>query len=376
LTLLATTNNAAYQARAQTEARAMIPSAAEMADKMAGVRDDTVYATWDNNYRLLTLAQYYLATGDTNVVPAIEAFGTEFSRNQSVFGTTGHKYAYKDMWRPLTEGSDNGLLWDGYGAVNATELPGFLGVLLAREAGITNAYMDAAIERTSTFFAYYADKGTVPYGEHKPWMKWQGSNGKNALGAMALALQTNRTDACRYYSKMSTGGTHGRETGHTGPFFEYLWAPLAANVGGTNAMQSFFRRVSWHLDLQRSWDGSFVYDDIMSPLDASKWEEGGRYGEFSTTAAILLTYAVPYQKLFITGANLDPAHELSAGDIADAEWVTTYVASNRTDAELISDLENWARAKRDHRPGQRHQSRGALGGLPGPGADRRYGCFG
>ena len=67
---------------------------------------------------------------------------------------------------------------------------------------------------------------------------------------------------CRYFSKVCTAASRGRESGHTGPFFEYLWGPLGANAGGRDAAISFFKRIRWHLDLQRRWDGSFAYDNL------------------------------------------------------------------------------------------------------------------
>ena len=55
-------DNAARMARAQTEARALIPSAATMAQLMSDARDATSMVTWQRGHTLIVLAEYYLVT--------------------------------------------------------------------------------------------------------------------------------------------------------------------------------------------------------------------------------------------------------------------------------------------------------------------------
>lgn len=46
-------------------------------------------ATWHNGYNNLFLSEYYLATGDQTVLPAIRSYATTISRGQDIFGTWG-----------------------------------------------------------------------------------------------------------------------------------------------------------------------------------------------------------------------------------------------------------------------------------------------
>jgi hypothetical protein len=329
-------NNAAYQTRAQTEARALVPSAATMAQLMSNERDATSMVTWQRGHTLIVLAEYYLATHDAVVLPAIEAYAVNIARNQSMFGTVGHIFAEKNP-----DGSDNGPMGGVYGVVNSTGLPCFYGLLLARECGVTHATLAPAIERTSRFFAYYSGKGAIPYGEHEPYYQGHENNGKSGLCALAFALQTNRVNEGRFFTKMATASPGEREIGHTGAFFNYLWAPLGAACGGEQAAAAYFSKASWHYDLVRRWDGSFVYDYTGS--NGSTPSNGAEYNDFRMTAAALLTYALPLRNLCITGRNQNPSPLLlGSADVTAAIAANDYNPASRSTNELVTDLGNWS----------------------------------
>ena len=71
---------------------------------------------WNTSYRLIFLAEYYLATGDKTVLPAIETLGLGAARGQSGVGTYGHRFASR-----TADGGYNGSL-EGYGAINNASL--------------------------------------------------------------------------------------------------------------------------------------------------------------------------------------------------------------------------------------------------------------
>jgi hypothetical protein len=139
--------NATRQARAQTEARALIPDAATMAKLTSDEPDLSGSAVWNWGHQLVVLTEYYLQTNDALVLPAIDAISQVIIAGQNVFGTAGHRFAPK--WR---DGSPNGPLRFGYGAVSSASMPGFLGLLLTKECGVVNPALDASIERSSRFF--------------------------------------------------------------------------------------------------------------------------------------------------------------------------------------------------------------------------------
>jgi autotransporter-associated beta strand protein len=337
LTLLAANNpsdpgNAARMARAQTEARALIPNAATRAQMMSDMRDGTSMITWQRGHTLIALTEYYLVTGDTLVLPAIEAYAVNIAKNTSLFGTVGHIFAEK-----FSSGAPNGPMGGVYGPVNSTGMPCFLGLLLARECGLTNPEIEPAIVRASRFFASYAGKGAVPYGEHEPYPAHE-SNGKSGLAALCFALEDHRASARNFYAKMATAAPTEREQGHTGAFFNYLWSPLGAAVGGEAAASLHFSRIRWMLDLNRRWDGKFDYDC----LNGEGPNSGSSYNSFRMSTAALLVYALPLRQLHLTGRGHDPAGTLSAPDLADAAAADSYITTGRSNGDLIADTGNWS----------------------------------
>ena len=293
ITLLAN-GDPAYRARAQSAAHGLIPSQERMDEMMSDERDDSGgLPAWERGLTLIFLTEYYLATveagnPDAAVIPAIEAYTVNIAKNSSMFGTLGHGFAYKNP-----DGSHNGPLKDGYGVARPVELIG--------AGGLTNPEIDPAIERASRFFAYYSGKGTIPYGEHDPPARGHESNGKCGLGALLFNLQDDRVEESKFFSKMSTASINKRERGHTGSYFNYLWAPLGAAVGGEEAASAHFRRISWMLDLNRCWNGRFQYDC----LNGEGPKNGSNYNGFQMSTAALLTYGLPLRKLYITGRGQD-----------------------------------------------------------------------
>ncbi|HSP41504.1 MAG TPA: DUF6288 domain-containing protein, partial [Luteolibacter sp.] len=323
--------NAARLARAQDEARARIPTEAQMQQMMSDQRDTA--SPWERGHTLVMLAEYYLLTGDEEVIPAIEAYAVNIARNSSLFGTKGHIFATKNP-----DGSDTGPMGGVYGPVNNAGMPCYLGLVLARECGIAHSSITPAIERMNIFYRGYIGLGTVPYGEHEPAWDGHENNGKSGLAALAYTLQSDRIDEGRYYAQMATASAADRELGHTGAFFNYLWAPLGAACGGDEAAASHFSRIRWMLDLNRRWDHRFDSDC----LNAEGPNSGSQYNDFRMSTAALLTYALPLRQLRITGRDHDPDRWLSSTEVAAAASVDGYNAVPRTNSQLIADLGNWS----------------------------------
>ena len=136
---------------------------------------------------------------------------------------------------------------------------------------------------------------------------------------------------------MATASTTEREIGHTGAWFNYLWAPLGAAAGGEETAASYFRRARWYYDLARRWDGGFDYDCFGEGP-----KNGAQYNDFRMSTAALLTYALPLRKLHLTGRGHDPARYLTATDVAEAEFADGYDATLRGTSELVTDLGDWS----------------------------------
>ncbi len=299
---------------------------------------------WNRTYHLIVMAEYYLATGDNpskdgvTLLMAIDAHAQSISRGQSMFGTMGHQFAMQGK-----DGSIHGPYAVGYGPVNATGLAAFVGLTLARECKLpnaeTNQKIEAAIQRASIFFSYYAHRGTVPYGEHAPWKKSHCANGKSGLAALAFSRVPGREKEAKYFAKVSVASGGERMGGHGGAFFNYMWTPVGANAGGPDAISTYFRQVSWHLDLARTWNGGFYYNDYGSP---------GYHGPSFKKASLhmsspaLLTYAMGLRKLHLTGKSMTTATQLTKREVAEAFLASEYKTAGRSQVELLEDLGNFS----------------------------------
>jgi hypothetical protein len=207
LALLAT-GNPDYLPRVREFARTMGPPTLKLE-----LRDGMV--VWDWGYRNVFLCEYYLQTGDKEVLHAINEYTISLAKGQSMYGTFGHGISMR-----TPEGQLHGSI-PPYGPVNAAGLVGNIAIVLGRKCGVQDPEIDPAIERASKFFGYYLDKGAIPYGEHMPW-PYHENNGKNSMTALLFALQGNQNVPAQFFAKMSTAGYANREYGHTGQGFSYL----------------------------------------------------------------------------------------------------------------------------------------------------------
>jgi len=289
-------------------------------------------ATWHHGYNNLFLCEYYLATGDKSVLPAIRSYTTTIARGQGVFGTWGHGYV-----PPGPNGQLHGPV-PPYGPVNATGLPCFISLVLAEKCGIDTPDLKPAIVRSDKFFGYYAGKGYVPYGEHPPGIGHD-DNGKTSMTAMAFALQDKRPET-RFFSKMVTASYESREWGHTGNGFSYLWGPIAANCGGPQAMAAFMKELRWYYDLARRWDGAFVN------VATGGGVASGYHGTLGATGCYMLAYAAPLQKIALTGRFAHQESWLTAPEVAEAiaaeRWLGENAHAKRTTAKLLEGLASWS----------------------------------
>jgi len=322
-----------------------LPRVREFAHKMGPptlkiqLRDGMVI--WDWAYRNIFLCEYYLLTGDKEVLHAINEYTLAMSKGQSMYGTFGHGIS-----RLTDDGRLHGSI-PPYGPVNMAGLPANLSLVLGKKCGVSDPEVDAAIARADGFFGYFVDKGAIPYGEHEPW-PYHENNGKNSITGLMFSFQDGRTTETQFFAKMATAGFRSRECGHTGQGFSYLWSALGANVGGPEAAAAFVKEASWHLDLVRRCDGSFTYDggEQYGPgsTDDNTYYGKSGYDGLSPNATYVLTYAMPLKKLCITGKDAKQVNWLTKQEAAAA------VVSGRFDLdrkeksvpELVAAFGDWS----------------------------------
>ncbi len=263
--------------------------------------------SWQWGYRNLFLCEYHLATQDRRVLPAIAEYSTTIAQGQSGVGTWGHGMA----WPDLNGGRLHGRL-GGYGALNQAGLVCHLSLVLARRCGIEDPEIDAAIARANRFAAFYAGKGAIPYGDHRPGWNVHDDNGKNSIAALIFDLQGMDEEA-RFFARMTVASYGERERGHTGNYFSYLWGPLGAARVGPDAVAAFLREQRWYFDLARSCDGSF-------PYQGGAGMEGGehKYGNWDCTAVFVLASTLPRKELYLTGKGSDPENALVGAELEEA----------------------------------------------------------
>jgi hypothetical protein len=279
---------------------------------------------WFSGPQLIVLAEYYMKTKDEAIFPKLVKAAEHHAEGVSWFGTTGHKWADK---RP--DGLPGGRL-SGYGPINCSGALGFLGLSLARKAGVDSPVVEAAIERQRIFFGHYAFHGGIGYGE-MPYGIAGGrgdANGKHAMSGLALGLQKGQEEKAKYFSQMTALATYSvRQYAHGGSYFGQVWHPIGAAQGGVKAANLQFKEIRWHLDLKRRWDHTRIYDS-----------SGNNYGDFSYGATALLFYAMPLKQLYITGRGQSESLQLTDSEFEELLAIKSFEAAGATNKELIVEL--------------------------------------
>jgi hypothetical protein len=308
-----------------------LPLVRKEAQWAAGYSVDSM-ATWYYGYVTLFLAEYKLATGDAAVMPGLRRLAMEAARGQSAVGSWGHKFARPD-----------GRL-GGYGMMNSPGVPLTISLVLARAAGVNDPEVARAIERSARLLRFYAGKGCVPYGDHAPWMETHEDNGKCGMAAVLFNLM-DEPAAAGFFARMSLS-SHGpeRDCGHTGNFFNILWAMPGVALSGPHATGAWMKEFGgWYYDLARQWDGGFAHQGPPEPGNDS-------YAGWDNTGAILLAYAMPLKSLRLTGRQPGKVPPL---DVAAAEkfihdgrgWSNKDRHSfydKLSDDELLAALGSWS----------------------------------
>jgi HEAT repeat protein len=306
------------------------PLLAGYARKVADYKADSM-VSWYYGYATLFLAEYALATRDPSVMPGLQRLAKETAHGASAVGTWGHGFA-----------SPSGNC-TGYGCMNLPGLTLLMGMVVAREAGVKDPEVDRVIAKASDYMRWYVNKGAIPYGDHAPWPGHE-DNGKCSAAAVIFDLLGDR-EAAGFFAKMSTAAYDERERGHTGNFFNILWALPGVSRCGPLASGAYWKEHGWYYDLAREWDGRFGYQG--SPQGE---EEHHKYTDWDCTGAYMLTYALPLKSLYVTGKKPCAVPALNPQEVenAIAAGRDYFAARNgkgyqgRTVDQLLAGLSNWS----------------------------------
>ncbi|MEI6176688.1 MAG: DUF6288 domain-containing protein [Verrucomicrobiota bacterium] len=298
---------------------------------------DEKMQTWFYGYVITLLAEYKMATGDESVMPGLRRLAMESAKGQSNVGSWGHKFALPD-----------GRL-AGYGMMNAPGVPLTISLVLARSAGVKDPVIDLAIDRSTKLLRFYAGKGSVPYGDHGPWIQNHDDNGKNGMAAVLFNL-LDEPEVAGYFARMCLA-CHGneRDTGHTGNFWNLTWAMPGVAQCGPQATGAWMHEFgAWYYDFARGWDGSFRHP---GPPQIN----GDSTGGWDATGAYLLAYAMPLQKIHLTGKRESKIPKLSEAEakqvvLDGGGWTNKdrySVYDKMSDEELFKRLGHWSPVVRD-----------------------------
>ncbi|MEM9345817.1 MAG: DUF6288 domain-containing protein [Planctomycetota bacterium] len=241
-------------------------------------------STWHLGYQVIYLSEYYLKTGDTSVLPSIEAACKKAAEHQQA-GSWGHYMA------PVNVGYVQG------GLMNNAGVTMFLGLALARECGVTVS--EEAFQRAAVFFYRMAGRGSIAYGDHRAEMRLD-TNGRNAAIACAFSLIDEKPfqSASEHLTMMVAESYSVAESGHTGGAFNILWRGISLpllpeGARFEQARQLHMNQLGWYYDLCRLPNGGFS----MLPSPPNKT----RYVGESWGRGLGLTYTAPMQTLRMTG---------------------------------------------------------------------------
>ena len=293
---LLSTGEDAYLKNVALQARAI----AELAEtrKNAGG-----HVNWQLGYQGVLLGEYFLRTGDRNVLPGLQELCHWCIDNQAA-GGWGH-------------GAPVGPGYVQSGLMNHAGLPILITLILAQECGIE---VDPdAYARAVKLMYRMTGHGCIAYGDHRSELWWSNTNGRNAMVACAFSLlgdDSRYRAASEHLALLVADSYFQPEFGHTGGGFNVMWRGLAS-VHVPEARQSHYRRqmdtLAWYYDLARQPGGGFSM--LATPPDNKRYV-GPEWG----TGAVGLTYTAPRKTLRITGR---PPGEFSQ-EVAppDFEWGT------------------------------------------------------
>ena len=287
---------------------------------------------WYYGYVISLLAEYKIATGDESVMPGMRRLVLEAVNGQSIVGSWSHGFAEPDG-RACA-----------YGMMNSPGIPLTRSLALARKAGVSDPVVARSVERSVRLLRFYVGKGSIPYGDHEPWIQTHQANGKNGMAAVMFNLLGN-AEAAEYFSRMSIA-SHGneRDYGHTGNFFNILWAMPAISLSGPNATGAWMSEFGdWYFDLARKCDGTFGH---QGPPEL----KGDKYQGWDCTGAYLLAYAMPLKKIYLTGKGDSHVPQLSMAEarsiIDDGRGWTRRDRNSFYDSlsidQLMARLGNWS----------------------------------
>lgn len=274
--------------------------------------------SWHNSAEAILLGEYYLATGDRNVLPHLKHACDRLAATQN---------KQEGGWRHNFPGGPT------YGLIPNAGLPGVMGMHFAKQAGL-DINMESyelgvkhfADQRAETGFLIYGFGGCqrpVPAPIDPEAMadgKLTSYNGGLSAAGILMGLVGKHRAAhlCSFISAYAWNNTFG---GHGGNFWNNFWTPLGAHAHSRKAFINFWRNYRWYRECNRMFDGSLIQ------------HESGKVG-----AACGLALVAPRNRIQIVGAPPSPfAADAPAAlkPALEAYWNKDYAGCEKRVDELM-----------------------------------------
>ena len=251
---------------------------------------------WEKGYKGIGLCEYYLRTGDPDMLPVISKMADELKENMYNGGWSGRGKPAAFTYST------------GTGQVHASGMHCLTFVLMAKLCGAeVDDYM---LNEALTQFYRFAGHGNVAYGNGAPEGGFRDNGKTSGLAvAMAVAAQISPEGESSVYAK-------ARDNSATKAFYATNWFHAAHTGGGMGEIwhhgavalmrekrpshyRSYHDTRRWVMDLSRRHDGSIAIEGMDDRYNRSLTDaEGGR--DWGTYFA--LTYTYPRKALQIWGA--------------------------------------------------------------------------
>ena len=248
------------------------------------------FKNWRLGYGGISLAEYYLRTGDKKILPVIQKYA-DLARDHHYLGGWAH-------------GGTGLFPYMNGGHMNAAGAHVLAFILLAKECGVK--VDEKTLQSSLKQFYRFAGRGLTPYGDALPENLFvdNGRVGKLTLAMAAAAALTPQGENSVYAQARDTSALKSFTTtsfmnhGHTGGGVGEVWRSMVMGLLYEKRpvqYRSFMNQRQWFYELSRRHNGSFGI------LNGQRYD--GRPGTTPEWAhAMGLSYTCPRKTLRITGA--------------------------------------------------------------------------
>ena len=239
--------------------------------------------SWYNSANAFLLGEYYMSTGDRNVLPHLKNYCDRLAVTQDPLGGWRH----------------NNKPGSAYGMIPNAGMPGVMGMHFAHKAGL-DIDMEAYKRGLHHFTFGRAETGSMIYGNGQharpipvrfdPSKIESGTmnsvNGGLSCAGILMGFVDNHR-AAHMCSAISTYAFNNTFGGHGGNFWNNFWTPLGANQHSKESFIHFWKGHRWYRELARMHDG------ILTP--------GGK-----ESAGFGIPLVAPRRRIQIVGAPASP----------------------------------------------------------------------